>query len=104
MQKIRWFLLILAVLLALTVTVQNNDAVAVRLLWIDRSMSLSILLACTTGIGFLAGALTTALMLMRRGSAEKRGGGKPEKRDADQRGGGKAAASSPPESPLTDQT
>jgi uncharacterized membrane protein YciS (DUF1049 family) len=74
MQKIRWLLLILAILVALAVTFQNNDAVPVRLLWIERNMSLSILVASTTAIGFLAGALTTALMLVRRG---------PTKRDAD---------------------
>ncbi|MDG2219955.1 MAG: LapA family protein [Rubripirellula sp.] len=71
MQKIRWLLLILAILMALAVTFQNNDAVPVRLLWIERNMSLSILLACTTAIGFLAGALTTALMLLRRGPAKR---------------------------------
>lgn len=66
MQKIRWFLLIFAILVALTVTLQNNDAVLVQLLWIDLRMPLSILLACTTAVGFLVGALTTALMLRRR--------------------------------------
>ncbi|MEM8667818.1 MAG: LapA family protein [Planctomycetota bacterium] len=77
MQKIRWILLILAILAALTVTLQNTTAVSVRLLWIDLSMSLSILLACTTAIGFLAGALTTALMLLRRGGEKK--ASKPDK-------------------------
>lgn len=75
MQKIRWIVLILAILAALTVTLQNTGAVEVRILWIDLSMSLSILLACTTGIGFLAGALTTALMLLKRGG-DKKGGNK----------------------------
>ncbi|MGB0597475.1 MAG: LapA family protein [Rubripirellula sp.] len=77
MQKIRWILLILAIPMALAVTFQNNDAVPVRLLWIERNMPLSILVASTTAIGFLAGALTTALMLVRRS---------PTKRDAEKNG------------------
>lgn len=69
MQKIRWFLLIIAILLALTLTLQNNEGVPVRLLWMDREMPLSIMLASTTAVGFLVGALTTALML-RRGKSQ----------------------------------
>ena len=67
MQKIRWFLLIVAIVLALAMAFQNNEPAKVRLLWLEQSMPLSVLMLSTTAIGFLLGALMTALMLRRRG-------------------------------------
>lgn len=73
MQKIRWFFLILVIVLALVIVLQNNHATEVHLLWYRPSLPLSVLLFCTTAIGFLFGALLTATMLRRRAAAGKKG-------------------------------
>lgn len=72
MQKIRWFFLILAIVLVIAMAVQNNELEAVRLFWLETpEMPLSVLLLSTTGIGFLLGALMTASMLRSRRKKEK---------------------------------
>lgn len=70
-QKIRWFLLILAIIVALAAALQNNDLVEVQLFFFSRSLPLSVILLSTTAVGFLAGALTTVLMLRRHKTSEK---------------------------------
>ena len=79
MQKIRWFLLIVVIVLALVIVLQNNHDAEVHLLLHEQSLPLSVLLFSTTAIGFLFGALMTATMLRRsRGAAtEKKAGPKP---------------------------
>ncbi|MFK8114179.1 MAG: LapA family protein [Rubripirellula sp.] len=71
MQKIRWFLLILGIALALVITVQNNDLVEVELFTMQRELPLSVLMLATGGVGFLLGALMTALMLRKKKAAVK---------------------------------
>ena len=66
MQKIRWFFSILAIALLLAAMLQNHDNVDVKLLWIVRSVPLSLLMFAATIIGFLFGALMTASMLRSR--------------------------------------
>jgi uncharacterized integral membrane protein len=66
MQKIRWFFSILAIALMLAAMLQNNQPVTVKLLWLERSTPLSVLLIAATIIGFLFGALMTASMLRSR--------------------------------------
>ena len=54
MQKIRWFFLILAIVLVIAMAVQNNELQSVSLFWLETpEMPLSVLLLSTTGIGFL---------------------------------------------------
>ncbi len=53
MQKIRWFLLILAIVVALAVALQNNEAAEIQLFFFKRAIPLSVLLLSTTAIGFL---------------------------------------------------
>jgi uncharacterized integral membrane protein len=65
MQKIRWFFLIGAILVALAMILQNNEATELQLFFFRRSMPLSVILLSSVAIGFLAGALTTVLMLRR---------------------------------------
>ena len=72
MQKIRWFLLILGIVAALAVALQNNAPTKVRFLWLEQMMPLTLLLLTTTTIGFLLGALLTASMLRGRKSDAKR--------------------------------
>ena len=70
-QKIRWFLLILVIVLTLAAITQNGQETTVQLLWLTRTMPLSVLLLSTIAVGFLLGALTTALMLRRRHKAKE---------------------------------
>ncbi|KAA1259050.1 hypothetical protein LF1_15760 [Rubripirellula obstinata] len=72
MQKIRWFFLILAIVLMIAMAVQNNGMQVIRLFTFEtREMPLSVLLLATTGIGFLMGALVTVSMLRSRRKKEK---------------------------------
>ncbi|TWU48266.1 lipopolysaccharide assembly protein LapA domain-containing protein [Rubripirellula reticaptiva] len=71
MQKIRWFFLIVGILLALAMSLQNNTLTDVRLLWLDAQFPLSVLLLVATAIGFLFGALLTASMLRSRKTVKK---------------------------------
>ena len=71
MQKIRWFFLIGAILIALAMVLQNNEATELQLFFFQRSLPLSVILLSSVAIGFLAGALTTVLMLRRRKSSGK---------------------------------
>lgn len=63
MQKIRWFFLILAIILTLAAIFQNNQNAEIHLLWLKRTLPLSMLLLTTSAIGFLFGAVVTASML-----------------------------------------
>ncbi len=60
MQKIRWFFLIVAIIVALAMVAQNNDATELQLFFFRRSMPLSVILLSSVAIGFLAGAFPSA--------------------------------------------
>lgn len=70
MQKIRWFFLIIGIVLMLALALQNNDPVEIRLLWLEQSLPLSVFLLATGGVGFLFGALMTVSMLRNRSKSE----------------------------------
>jgi uncharacterized integral membrane protein len=95
MQKIRWFFLIAAILLALAIVLQNNTSVPVQLFWLQRSLPLSALLLSTTAIGFLLGALVTAWMLRRRGKAANAKKAAPEPAPAEAPAAQESAESNP---------
>lgn len=71
MQKIRWFFLIVGIILALAMALQNNELTAIKLLWLGGEFPLSVLLVVASAIGFLFGALITALMLRSRKATPK---------------------------------
>ena len=71
MQKIRWFFLIVLMVLAISLALQNNETTAFQLLWFKKTLPLSVLLLSGAGIGFLLGALSTASMLRSRRKKEK---------------------------------
>jgi uncharacterized integral membrane protein len=71
MQKIRWFFLIGAILVALAMILQNNEATELQLFFFHWSMPLSVILLSSVAIGFLAGALMTVLMLRRSKASGK---------------------------------
>ena len=66
MQKIRWFFLIAATVVALVLALQNNGPVEIQLLFLQQSLPLSMLMLSSTAVGFLLGALMTASMLRKR--------------------------------------
>ncbi len=66
LQKIRWFLLIIGVLVVLTIALQNDQPVPLELLFFRRELPLTLLLLATSGASFVFGALTTVWMLRTR--------------------------------------
>lgn len=71
MQKIRWFFMIVGILLLLTLSIQNNELTEIKLLWLGSTLPLSVLLVLASAIGFLFGSLVTASMLRRRKKPDK---------------------------------
>ena len=72
MNKIRWFLWIALVALALTLALQNSRPAMVHLLWMETTLSLSLLLLTFLFAGFIAGGVMTAMTLRARRPATPR--------------------------------
>jgi len=66
MQKIRWAILILGILVLLTAMVQNSQPVPLKLFLFETAMPTSIVLLVTSATSFLIGAITAGRMLRRR--------------------------------------
>jgi uncharacterized integral membrane protein len=71
MQKIRWAILILCVIVLMTAIVQNSDPVTLKLFRYQADLPTSILLLVVSVASFLFGAATTARILRRRDTAKK---------------------------------
>jgi len=71
MQKIRWAILILGVIVLMTAIIQNRDPVTLTFLVYNTEMPTSILLLVTSVTSFLLGAITTGRILRRRDAAKK---------------------------------
>jgi uncharacterized integral membrane protein len=65
MQKIRWFIWITAIALAIALALQNNTAQKVQFLWYSWDLPLSLLLMLMLGIGFVSGSLMTVITFRR---------------------------------------
>ena len=63
MQKIRWILLLLGIVIALVIAFQNNRNEEVNLLFFHGEVSLLLLILTAVGIGFVFGAMLTYGML-----------------------------------------
>ncbi len=64
MQRIRWFLLILGIIVLLVVALANQKLVEIKIpLLFAGEVNVSTLLLASTTLGFLFGALMTAWML-----------------------------------------
>ncbi|TWT80673.1 hypothetical protein CA13_21190 [Planctomycetes bacterium CA13] len=63
MQKIRWFLLVLGVTVALVTALWNNGPVTINFPFFHRELPLSLLILTSVACGFLLGAMTTYSML-----------------------------------------
>ncbi len=70
LQKIRWFLLITGVLVAVIIALQNQQPTPLTLLFTEVDMPLAMLLLATSAASFVLGALTTALMLKKSSAAK----------------------------------
>lgn len=76
LQKIRWFLLLVGVLLIVVIALQNSRSVELELLFFRGQYPLTLLLLGCSAASFVLGALTTGWMLRNR----SRSGGKQKKR------------------------
>ena len=69
LQKIRWFLVIVGVLVVVVIAIQNDQPVLLKLLFFQDTLPLTLLVLVTSAASFVLGALTTFWML--RSSARK---------------------------------
>jgi H+/Cl- antiporter ClcA len=66
LQKIRWLLVILGVVVLLTAMIQNSAPLTLKLFFFETTLATSILLLTTSSISFLVGGLFSYLMFRRR--------------------------------------
>jgi len=71
MQKIRWSILILGVIVLLAAMLQNSGPVTLKLFFFETAMPISVLLLATSVTSFLVGGLTIGRMLRRREAVKK---------------------------------
>lgn len=67
MQKIRWGILILLIVVGLAIVLQNSEMVTLKLFWYETQLPTSTLLLVASAASFLLGAVTTHRMLRRHG-------------------------------------
>lgn len=73
MQRIRWFLLILGIVVLLVFSLANRDPVSVEMPFVfNADLPLSMLLLVTSAIGFILGSVMTAWMLHRNRKATEK--------------------------------
>jgi uncharacterized integral membrane protein len=65
MQKIRWAILLLGIIVLLTAMLQNSGNVPLKLFFFETQLPVSVLLLVTAAVSFLIGAITTGRMLKR---------------------------------------
>ncbi len=65
MQKLRWFVLLVGVIVLLSAMYQNATPDTVKLFYFETTMPKYVLLFVTAALGFLLGAITTNRMLKR---------------------------------------
>ena len=72
MQRIRWFLVVLGIIVLLVLGLANQTSVPVKMpLIFEVELPLSMLLVTTSGISFVFGALMTGWMLRGRSESKK---------------------------------
>ncbi len=72
LQKIRYFLFLLAVLAMIVVAFQNQDRVDFKILFFQGRYPLTLLLLATSGLSFVLGAVCTMWRGHRRGKEKIR--------------------------------
>ena len=71
MLKLKWIAITIAVLLIVTLLLQNTEPVETRVLFTSFVMPRAVLLFVTAALGFLCGVILT-LMLIKKDSASSR--------------------------------
>lgn len=70
MQRIRWFLLLLGIVVALVLSLYNSDVTSIKIPFAGEwELPLSMLLLTTSAISFVFGAIMTGWMLRSRRKA-----------------------------------
>ena len=83
MQRIRWFLLVLGIIVLLVLGLANQTSVPVKMpLIFEAELPLSMLLVATSGISFVFGALMTGWMLRGRKEKTEKAAPKPKAADS----------------------
>ncbi len=70
MQKIRWAILLLGIIVLLAAMIQNSDNAQLRLFFYETQLPVSVLILVTAAVSFLIGAITTGWMLKRSAKAK----------------------------------
>jgi uncharacterized integral membrane protein len=70
LQKIRWFLLITGVSVAVIIALRNQTPTTLDLLFFNSTIPLTLLLLATGAANFVFGALTTVWMLKKKEPAK----------------------------------
>jgi uncharacterized integral membrane protein len=65
MQKIRWAILLLGIIVLLAAMIQNSENAQLKLFFYETQLPVSVLLLVTSAVSFLIGAITTGRMLKR---------------------------------------
>jgi uncharacterized integral membrane protein len=79
MQKIRWAILLLGIVVLLAAMIQNSTTAPLKLFFYETELPVSVLLLVTAAISFLLGAITTGRMLRRSARAKATPPATPEK-------------------------
>ena len=79
MQKIRWTILLIGVVILLTAMIQNSETTTLKLFIYQTKLPVSVLLLATSAVSFLLGAITVGRMLSRSARARLAPAKSPEK-------------------------
>lgn len=69
MQKIRWAILLMGVIVLLAAAIQNSENVLLKLFFYETQLPVSVLLLVTSTISFFLGAFTMGRLLRRSSKA-----------------------------------
>lgn len=72
MKKAKVVMIIVTLLLALIVSLQNTEAVETKFLFMRFTMPRVLLLLSTFTLGFVGGMITTSVMLKKSGKAQEK--------------------------------
>ncbi|MEM9588843.1 MAG: LapA family protein [Planctomycetota bacterium] len=70
LQKIRWFLLLLGILIVVMVCLQNRDPVSLQLLFFEGEYPLTLMLLATSAASFVFGSLMTMWVMRAKKPAK----------------------------------
>ena len=71
-QKIRWGILLMGVIVLLAAAVQNSENVLLKLFFYETQLPVSVLLLVTSTVSFLIGALTMGRLIRQKAKAKSK--------------------------------